>query len=113
MAYVPSLLVADGLLYMVEDSGNAPCFDAATGAEVWRAKLERPIQLLAAPGRRPHLRRQRGRRNLRVQGRPALELVAKNDLADGGFATPVICAGRIYLRTLHRLYCLATERKQP
>jgi hypothetical protein len=34
------------------------------------------------------------------------ELVAQNDLADGGFATPVVCGGRIYLRTLHHLYCL-------
>jgi hypothetical protein len=33
-------------------------------------------------------------------------LVAENDLADGGFATPVILGGRIYLRTLHQLYCI-------
>jgi len=33
------------------------------------------------------------------------ELLARNDLGDGGFATPVICGSRIYLRTLHHLYC--------
>jgi outer membrane protein assembly factor BamB len=34
------------------------------------------------------------------------ERVAENDLGDGGFASPVICGGRLYLRTNHRLYCI-------
>ena len=38
------------------------------------------------------------------------ELVATNDLGDGGYATPVICGSRIYLRTLHWLYCLGNGR---
>jgi hypothetical protein len=33
-------------------------------------------------------------------------LVATNDLGDGGFATPVVCGSRIYLRTRNYLYCL-------
>jgi hypothetical protein len=34
------------------------------------------------------------------------ELVSKNDLGDGGFASPVICEGQIFLRTDHYLYCI-------
>ena len=30
---------------------------------------------------------------------------------DGGFATPTICGGRIYLRTLHFLYCLGNSSR--
>ena len=41
----------------------------------------------------------------------AFQLVARNDLADGGYATPVIAAGRIYLRTLHHLYCLGKSER--
>jgi hypothetical protein len=32
--------------------------------------------------------------------------VGENDLQDGGFASPVVRGSRIYLRTLHSLYCL-------
>jgi hypothetical protein len=37
---------------------------------------------------------------------PEFEIVARNDLDDGGFASPVICGDRIYLRTVHYLYCI-------
>ena len=35
------------------------------------------------------------------------EAIAQNDLADGGFASPVVIGGVIYLRTLHHLYAIA------
>jgi len=35
-----------------------------------------------------------------------LERVAENDLGEGGFASPVIAGGHLYLRTLKRLYCI-------
>ena len=39
------------------------------------------------------------------------EQIAANHLHDGGFATPAICAGRIYLRTMHFLYCLGNAKE--
>jgi hypothetical protein len=106
MAYVPSLLLADGLLYMVEDGGGVACFEANSGASVWAAKLEG--QFSSSPvlaGRQIYVVDEEGRTFVFRTGRK-FELVARNDLHDGGFATPVICGSRIYLRTLHRLYCL-------
>jgi outer membrane protein assembly factor BamB len=106
MAYVPSLLLSDRLLYMVEDAGNVTCFEADTGTEVWTAKLER--QFSSSPvlaGGHVYAVNEDGVCFLFKPGRQ-FEVVAKNDLADGGFATPVICGGRIYLRTFHHLYCL-------
>ena len=106
MAYVPSLLVAKGLLYMVEDDGNLACFEAGTGAVVWTAKLEGHFSsspILA--GGHIYVVNEDGVTFVFKPGRK-FELVAKNALGDGGFATPVICASRIYLRTLHGLYCL-------
>ena len=35
------------------------------------------------------------------------EKVAENDLRDGGFASPVICGGQLFLRTSRYLYCIA------
>jgi hypothetical protein len=34
------------------------------------------------------------------------KMLAENDLGEGGFASPVIAGGRLYLRTLRRLYCI-------
>jgi hypothetical protein len=34
------------------------------------------------------------------------KLIAENDLEDGGFASPVIAGGRLYVRTLNYLYCI-------
>jgi outer membrane protein assembly factor BamB len=106
MAYVPSLLLADGLLYMIEDAGHALCFDAASGEEVWAARLEG--QFSASPilaGGHIYVVSEEGTTFVLRPGRK-FELIAKNDLGDGGFATPVVCGDRIYLRTLHWLYCL-------
>jgi len=108
MAYVPSLLLADGLLYMVEDAGHATCFEAGTGEEVWTAKLEGNFSsspLLA--GGFIYAVNEDGLCFVFKAGRK-FDLVGKNDLGDGGFATPVICDSRIYLRTLHHLYCIQT-----
>ena len=110
MAYVPSLLLADGLLYMVEDGGNANCFDAASGEEIWSQKLEGAFS--SSPtlaGGHIYVVNEAGVAFVYKAGRK-FELVARTDLADGGFATPVICGGRIYLRTLHHLYCLGRGR---
>ena len=36
---------------------------------------------------------------------PSLEPIAMNDMGEGIYATPALVDGRIYLRTLHTLYC--------
>jgi hypothetical protein len=41
------------------------------------------------------------------------DLLASNDLDAGGFASPVLCGGRIYLRTLRHLYCLGKMEIPP
>jgi len=108
MAYVPSLLLADGLLYMVEDGGNATCFEAGTGKEVWTAKLEGKFSsspVLA--GGLIYVVNEDGLCFVFKAGRK-FDLAGKNGLGDGGFATPVVCDSRIYLRTLHHLYCIQT-----
>ncbi|MCY3021979.1 MAG: PQQ-binding-like beta-propeller repeat protein [Planctomycetota bacterium] len=110
MTYVPSLLLADGLLYMVADEGKVTCFEAKTGQVVWEGKLRGAFSsspVLA--GGHIYVVNEAGVMFVFKPGR-TFELVAESDLADGGFATPVSCGGRIYLRTLHRFYCLGTPK---
>ncbi|MBM4037909.1 MAG: hypothetical protein FJ290_05290 [Planctomycetes bacterium] len=106
MAYVPSMLLSDGLLYMVEDEGRLYCFEPKTGEVVWETKLA--AKFSASPvlaGGRIYVPSEAGVTYVYKPGRK-FELLAQNDLGDGGFATPVFIGDRIYLRTLHSLYCL-------
>ena len=105
-AYVPSLLLADGLLYMAVDEGKLVCFEAKTGQVVWEEKVRGKFSsspVLA--GGHIYLVSEAGVTFVFKAGRQ-FELVAENDLADDGMATPVVLGGRIYLRTLHQLYCI-------
>jgi hypothetical protein len=109
-AYVPSLLLADGLLYMVEDEGHVTCFEAKTGKVVWETRLRGAFSsspVLA--GGHIYVVSEAGVMYVFKAGR-TFELVGENDLGDGGFATPAISGGRIYLRTLHFLYCLGKSQ---
>jgi len=106
MPYVPSPLLADGLLYMVEEKGSLYCFEANTGEVVWAEKLEGAFSsspVLAAG--KIYVVNEEGTAFVFKHGR-TFQPLASNELGDGGYATPVICAGRIYLRTFHNLYCL-------
>jgi outer membrane protein assembly factor BamB len=106
-AYVPSMLLHEGLLYMVNDGGEAVCFEAKSGDVVWRHKFK--AHFSSSPvlaGGNIYIVDEDGKMSIFKPGRE-FELVAENDLEDGGFATPIICGNRIYLRALHHLYCLS------
>ncbi len=105
-AYVPSPLLHEGLLYLVNDAGLAMCYEAATGEDLWAQRLDgRFSSSPVAAGGNIYVANEAGTVYVLKMGRK-FELVAKNDLDDETFATPAICADRIYLRTLHYLYCL-------
>ena len=111
VTYVPSPLYHDGDLYVVTDSGIVACLDAATGKEKWQDRLRGAFSaspVLAAG--RLYIPNEAGRCFV-FNAAPKFELLSENDLGDGGFASPVICGGRIYLRTEHHLYCIGTKAK--
>lgn len=110
-SYVPSPLLHEGLLYMVNDGGLLMCFEAETGRQLWREQLDG--QFSASPvlaGGNIYVPNEDGLMYVFKPGRD-FQLVATNDLGDGGFASPVICGDRIYLRTLRFLYCLGNVEK--
>jgi len=111
-AYVPSLVLHDGLLFEINDGGIGLCFEAATGKQLWKSRLgggfsASPIYangLLYVPNEEGNLFVIRASRDF--------EIVAQNHLHDGGFASPVILGDRIYLRTNHHLYCIGNPAAQ-
>ncbi len=95
-SFVPTPLLHDKLLYVVNDRGLALCLDAKTGDEVWSQRLEGGFS--ASPvlvGDKLFVPNEAGKMFVLQTGRE-FKLLAENDLQDGGFASPVICGSRIY-----------------
>jgi outer membrane protein assembly factor BamB len=106
VSYVPSPIYHDASLYVIADNGIISCFDARTGKEVRQDRLEGEFS--ASPvlvGDLLYCTNEAGKTFI-VKSGSRFEIVATNDLADGGFATPAVCGGQIFLRTNHFLYCL-------
>lgn len=106
MANVPSPLVVGDRLLVTEDRGIVVCFSAVSGEELWKERLGGNFS--ASPvlaGDLVYLPNEAGRMFVFRAG-TEFELVSEVDLADGGFASPVIVDGRIYLRTNQHLYCI-------
>ena len=98
--YVPSMLVHKGHLYGVGDGGIAFCRKADTGAEVWTGRLDGAFT--ASPilvGERIYAVNESGRTFVFDADPAEFKLIATNSLGGETMATPVICGGRIYLRT--------------
>lgn len=112
--YVPSLAVVDNVLLAVRDEGIVVGLDIATGQRLWAKRLPGGIGISASPtivGDLAYLPNEAGTTFVfRVSQK--FKLVAANQLGDGGFASPVIVDGRIYLRTLEKLFCIASSADQ-
>ncbi|MBM3493729.1 MAG: PQQ-like beta-propeller repeat protein [Armatimonadetes bacterium] len=102
--FYASALLADGRLY---------CVKAARGEVVYCERLERAGQFYAsallADGRLYYV--DRGGKTFVVAARPRFELVAVNDLSDGGVfnATPVVSGSRLLVRSDKHLYCIGSD----
>jgi outer membrane protein assembly factor BamB len=106
----PSMLLADGLLYMINDSGIVTCLDAATGAEVWRSRV--PDSYSASPilaDGRIYVFSEDGRATVIEAGR-AFKVLAENTLDAGFMASPAVDGRALYLRTKSALYRIEQPR---
>jgi outer membrane protein assembly factor BamB len=105
---VPSTLLYQGALFMVNDSGILTSFDPATGSVLKQGRLKAAIdKYFASPvGADGHvwLVSQDGTVSV-VSAKGEWDIVAVNPLGDEVFATPAIADGRIYIRTKGMLYC--------
>ena len=114
--YVPSMLIHNGVLHAVMDAGIATCRIAETGEELWKARLggtfsSSPVLV----GDRIYVTNESGLTFVYSTSTNGFELLAKNQLGDDVFATPVICDSRIYARIATHIdgkrqefvYCIA------
>jgi outer membrane protein assembly factor BamB len=100
----PSPVLADGLLFMVNDGGIASCVEAATGNDVWRERIggEYSASPILGDGR-VYFCSQTGTTTVVKAGR-AFEVLATNQLGDGFMSSPAVTGRTLYLRSKSNLY---------
>jgi len=100
----PSILLVDGLIYMIGDTGIASCIDAQTGEQVWQQRIdgEYSASPLYADGRLWFFSED-GKTTVLKPGR-VFERVGENHLDEGSLASTAIAGKAFYLRTRTDLY---------
>jgi outer membrane protein assembly factor BamB len=112
-SYTPSALLANDKLYFLRsNNGNLTCIDAADGKENYSLeKLEGTGTIFASPvgaQDRLYVTSQSGITYVVKQG-ATFEILAKNELEDGNFASPAIVGDELFIRGFQYLYCLSEE----
>ena len=112
---VPSTLLYQGVLFMVNDSGILLSFDPATGNVLKQARLRGAIdKYFASPvGAEGHvyLISQGGTVSV-VRAAGEWDVLAVNELGEEVYGTPAIANGRIYIRTQNALYSFGASAAQ-
>ena len=109
--YVPSPLLADGLLYVLANNNNLlSCFDAKTGTEHFEAeRLEGLTEVYASPVAakdRVYVLGRDGTCLVLRQG-PKLEVLATNKLHDKTDSSLALVGKEIFVRGRQYVYCIA------
>jgi outer membrane protein assembly factor BamB len=105
-----SPVVADGLIYRLHNPNMLRCWKASSGEMLFDERVE-GISTSSSPFVTAD-----GRVYLASAGRtvvlrvgPKLEVLARNDLDDGGPASPAVADGRILLRGRNYLWCIGKK----
>jgi outer membrane protein assembly factor BamB len=104
---VPSTLLYQGVLYMINDSGILISFDPATGNVIKQGRLHGAIDKYfsspVAADNKVFLIGQGGQVSV-LKAAGDWQVLAVNELDDECYATPAIADGHIYIRTRSALY---------
>ena len=111
---LPSTLLYQGVLYMINDGGILTTIDPETGEQRKQGRLRGAIDhYYASPvgsDGKVFVASQAGVVTVLKAGGEQ-EILAVNELEDECYATPAIADGRIYIRTRGALWCFARGRK--
>jgi outer membrane protein assembly factor BamB len=104
---MPSLLLVNGLLYMINNTGTASCIDARSGEIVWKQRIGG--RYYASPiyaAGRIYLFNRKAETTVIEAGR-RFKVLATNSLGKTILqATPAVVDNAFYLRTATHLYCI-------
>jgi outer membrane protein assembly factor BamB len=106
---IASPLLYKDLLYIFPQFGAVFfCYDAKTGKEVYRQRLDGAAGFTSSPWAadgKVYCLDQAGHAYV-IQPGPEFKLLAKNEIKDMFWSTPAVAADALYLRGADRLYCV-------
>lgn len=104
--YVPTPVALGNRVFLWSDGGIATCIDAAQGTQLWQERVGGSFfsSPVAADGKLFNLSTTGELVTLAAADHFAL--LGRTALGEGGNASPAVALGRLYVRTLTRLYCL-------
>jgi outer membrane protein assembly factor BamB len=111
--FCASPLYHDGRVYLVKDGGIFTCLDAHTGDVRKTGRLSGTGAYYASPAAgdgKVYLLNEKGELTV-VSAEDSWEILHSADFGDGGYASPAIVDGRIFLRTNGHLYCFGLSDK--
>jgi outer membrane protein assembly factor BamB len=106
----PSPVLVGDLFFMINDTGNLTCLEAATGRQIWRERVRGnyAASLLYADGHIYCFSRE-GRATVFKAARE-YEMVATNVLDAGFMASAAVSGNALFLRTKEHLYRIETTK---
>ncbi len=112
-SYTPSAaLVSDRLYFLRANNGQLNCLDAKTGEVFYSMEeLEGTGTIYASPVVAQDRIYMGGRNGITyvVKDSEQFEILARNELDDGYFATPAIAGNELFIRGFSYLYCISEE----
>jgi outer membrane protein assembly factor BamB len=107
---VSTAAVADGLVYVSELAGIVHCFDAASGAEVWKHDTEGHIwgASFVADGK-IYVGNENGQLIILAAGKEE-KVIGTIDMKDAIYSTPVAANGVLYVGTAANLYAFKSSK---
>ncbi len=105
VSYVSSPISEGDYFLVVSDNGMANCLAAATGELAWQEKIGSHHASPVSANGLVYFVADNGVTTV-VKPGPKFEVVAKNELGEGCFASPAISNGQIFIRADRHLYCI-------
>ena len=101
----PSVLLVDGEIYMIADTGIARCIDAKTGKQLWQERLEGKYTAspVCADGR-IYLCSEEGLTTVIAPSREGMKVVGESELPGRILASPAVAGKALFVRTDKALY---------
>ncbi len=104
--YIPTGVLYNQRLYVLNDAGVVTCYDPASGDVLWKGRLRGTFTAsLVAAGNHVYAVDEQGTVYVLAAG-DRFEIVAENDMQGRVFSTPAISGGELFLRTESHLYCI-------
>jgi outer membrane protein assembly factor BamB len=112
---MPTPLVYQGVLYLLNNNGRLTAYDAATGEEIYRERVGRGESFSSSPvasDGRLFFSSEDGSTFVIRAGRD-YELLGTNELGDIVMTTPAISDGTMLIRGAMYLWALGVEKGHP